>query len=331
MAPPTASSSDRIPLLAQDAAAGPASGEESSRWYRRTASLAAGALVGMLVVAAVLGSDVKFKAGIHLLAGLGQQPQQQPEGQPAVTTAAAAATNPNPNPKLEPEPAVAAPTAATCAPVRDFSESACAKIYSQRTAQDSDDNLLERYSACIHGLGDFPKSQPYAIAGGKKQQQQQQGESRARVQPGDAPFAYSFVHIPKTGGSTVAVRFNFLARQSGGCVRREDEPSRFAASYPVDPQHPMFPARCVIDTSTPAFSHTLDALAFKQAPEFTPAAIARAHNAGNRAWIKGMFSMGTCDLVDGPCAYVTVLRHPVERLLSHYKYICLQGSENHEG
>jgi hypothetical protein len=41
--------------------------------------------------------------------------------------------------------------------------------------------------------------------------------------------------------------------------------------------------------------------------------------------------MGTCDLVDAPCAYVTAIREPVERLLSHWRYICLQGAENQEG
>jgi len=26
---------------------------------------------------------------------------------------------------------------------------------------------------------------------------------------------------------------------------------------------------------------------------------------GRRLWIKGMFAMGSCDLVDAPCVYVT--------------------------
>lgn len=137
----------------------------------------------------------------------------------------------------------------------------------------------------------------------------------------------------------MAVRFNFLARQSGGCVTEEEEPRRFAASYPVDQHHPMYPARCVIDASTPALALTVDALAGSgadaahsgRAPEFTGEGMRRAYDVNRRAWIKGMFAMGTCDLVEAPCMYVTVLRDPVDRLLSHYKYICLQGAENREG
>jgi hypothetical protein len=114
-------------------------------------------------------------------------------------------------------------------------------------------------------------------------------------------------------------------------VTEAAEGQRYNASYPVDPNHPMYPARCVIDASTPAFVRTLDALKFQQAPEFTADRMKNAYAHDRRAWIKGLFAMGTCDLVDAPCMYVTVLRDPVDRLLSHYKYICLQGAENREG
>ena len=44
--------------------------------------------------------------------------------------------------------------------------------------------------------------------------------------------------------------------------------------------------------------------------------------------MKGEYGMGLCDVTSAPCAYITILREPIERLMSFYKYICLQGSEN---
>jgi len=63
----------------------------------------------------------------------------------------------------------------------------------------------------------------------------------------------------------------------------------------------------MMDASTPAFANTLTAL--RAAPELMPDRIRSAYSAdgggGRRAWIKGQFAMGTCDLVDAPCAYIT--------------------------
>ena len=49
---------------------------------------------------------------------------------------------------------------------------------------------------------------------------------------------------------------------------------------------------------------------------------------GKRLVVKGEYAMGACDLTTAPCAYITILRDPIVRLVSFYKYICLQGSEN---
>lgn len=43
---------------------------------------------------------------------------------------------------------------------------------------------------------------------------------------------------------------------------------------------------------------------------------------------KGSLSMGVCDSIDAPCAYLTILRDPLERFMSHYVYSCLEGSED---
>ena len=42
---------------------------------------------------------------------------------------------------------------------------------------------------------------------------------------------------------------------------------------------------------------------------------------------KGALSFGSCEHIDAPCAYLTVLRDPMERFVSHYSYLCLEGSE----
>jgi hypothetical protein len=53
-----------------------------------------------------------------------------------------------------------------------------------------------------------------------------------------------------------------------------------------------------------------------------------SYEGGYRAVSKGSLSMGACDMVDAPCAYLTVLRDPWEKFMSFYQYACLEGSEN---
>ena len=49
------------------------------------------------------------------------------------------------------------------------------------------------------------------------------------------------------------------------------------------------------------------------------------HLPGRRLVVKGEYAMGACDLTSAPCAYITIVREPIARLVSFYKYICLQG------
>ena len=63
-------------------------------------------------------------------------------------------------------------------------------------------------------------------------------------------------------------------------------------------------------------------------PQFTGPGMRASYQQGHRAVSKGSLSMGACDVVDAPCAYLTVLRDPWEKFMSFYQYACLEGSEN---
>ena len=64
--------------------------------------------------------------------------------------------------------------------------------------------------------------------------------------------------------------------------------------------------------------------------DYGAAALRRRYDAGERLFVKSSEAMGFCDYVDAPCAYLTVLREPLERFLSYYAYICLLGAEHRE-
>lgn len=63
----------------------------------------------------------------------------------------------------------------------------------------------------------------------------------------------------------------------------------------------------------------------------SPLGMARSFHAGRREIFKGALAMGFCDVVRAPCGYVTVLRDPIERLLSHHAYSCAAGAEDRAG
>jgi hypothetical protein len=63
----------------------------------------------------------------------------------------------------------------------------------------------------------------------------------------------------------------------------------------------------------------------------SPLGMARSFHAGRREIFKGSLAMGFCDAVRAPCGYVTVLRDPIERLLSHHAYSCAAGAEDKAG
>ena len=258
-----------------------------------------------------------------------------------------------------------------CAPVTHLRRSPCAHAFDESLGTPA--NRLEAYAACTAGggtLADRNTHRPYRVPA--------LAESRARYEVGndesdasssstnrDAPFALALVHIPKSGGSTLATRWTFLARQSNSCVDEKLNPERHSASFELAPDHDEYPKRCVLDASTEVFvgntvgamvggmvgansldvngrvansaeanervANSLNGQTHQRDASFSRASLDVSRRTGEKLWVKGEFSMGTCDLVNAPCGYVTALRDPVERLLSHWRYICLQGAEGKEG
>jgi hypothetical protein len=101
-------------------------------------------------------------------------------------------------------------------------------------------------------------------------------------------FVYSFVHVPMAAGSYFT---EILSTHLGTPVTDLTEPHYRAVMRRYSNRSPPAPPR-------------------------QPAQV-----------FKGSLAMGFCDVVDAPCAYLTVLRDPVERLFSQYAYLCLQGSK----
>ena len=232
----------------------------------------------------------------------------------------------------------------TCAPVTHLRQSPCARAFDSALGEPR--VRLEAYAACATGggaLADVSSDRPYVVPDrpesrarydrnrGRGSDADGAGDGASADGSRDAPRAFAFVHIPKSGGSTLATRWTFLARQSDACVDEEKRPALHAGSFELNAKHPFSPKRCVVDASTDRFlAAAVPALAAEALPTGDGNGTGTA-NARTLLWIKGEFAMGTCDLVDAPCAYVTAVRDPVERLLSHWRYICLLGAENRRG
>jgi hypothetical protein len=115
-----------------------------------------------------------------------------------------------------------------------------------------------------------------------------------------------FLHVPKTAGTTVSALLQ-QALQELGCVRDE-----LVESAPPPPAG----APCT-------YAHPAAGLGTDARVALGQAAAGASNRLVRLDFLMGHLPFGTCPLLNAtrPCAYTTVLRPPLERLLSHYSYI----------
>lgn len=191
---------------------------------------------------------------------------------------------------------------------------------------------MDAYYSCVNGKRD-DQERPYRIppAGRVKPAFDARLKTRADAgssnQPGNSAFAYSFIHVPKAAGSytTEILRAQLWRLQAERTHGVED------------PRHAYYPYagrwyKPLMDLTEPQFREVVGHYMSNDLGQQTsPEGMADSFAEGHRVIFKGSLAMGFCDVVKAPCAYLTVLRDPVERMLSQYAYLCLEGSENRAG
>ena len=136
-------------------------------------------------------------------------------------------------------------------------------------------------------------------------------------------YMYVFLHVPKAGGTY----FKSLLHESAQ--------SRIARLGGQDPRWDPeivhnWNTGPLVDMTENAFASVKWHIVHQHPPQqFGGEGMRRSYDAGHRAVGKGALSLGVCEYVDAPCAYFTVLRDPFERYMSHYSYLCLEGSEDY--
>jgi len=135
-------------------------------------------------------------------------------------------------------------------------------------------------------------------------------------------LVYDFIHIPKTGGSF----FNQVLKNAERRVSAKAGSSAFPRDVAPFENWATYP---LVDTTKEQFLDTRERFQKQDPVEFFGVdRLRRAYDSGERMFAKGSYGMGLCDIIDAPCAYLTILREPVAQFLSHYKYSCLAGAED---
>ena len=146
------------------------------------------------------------------------------------------------------------------------------------------------------------------------------GKKKSLAMRNNSALAYNFIHVPKAGGTYFNEAMIKAYSVSG---------EKHGYSYPLK-EKPFvdFVTLPLMDATQENVHETTEHFRSKTPKEyFGSERLKELYDKGSRMFIKGQFGMGMCDVIDAPCMYFTVLRDPVSRYLSHYKYSCLSGAE----
>ena len=146
------------------------------------------------------------------------------------------------------------------------------------------------------------------------------GKKKSVSMRNNSALAYNFVHVPKAGGTyfshAMMKAYDIIGEQHGYSYPLKVQPFKHMITLPL------------IDATQLHVHETTEHFRTKSPPEYFGSERLKAlYEKGSRLFIKGQFGMGMCNVIDAPCIYFTVLRDPVARYLSHYKYSCLSGAE----
>lgn len=140
------------------------------------------------------------------------------------------------------------------------------------------------------------------------------------TKPNEA-YAYAFVHVPKAAGSYF---IEMLKRNKNHETAVLGPPKR-----PNFMPNNWAPLNSMWAREIPKLLWTIRANRASKSGIFSESFMRQDYEAGRRMYFTGATAMGLCGEIDAPCAYITVIRDPMERLWSEYTYLCLEGSEDH--
>merc|ERR1719337_158262 len=154
-------------------------------------------------------------------------------------------------------------------------------------------------------LATNPPSASCATGGG--------GGKPFETKPNEA-YAWMFVHVPKAAGSFFIEALKQNKNHEDVALGRPTN-----IDFTPNPWKPLnsFQARHI-----PSMLRRVARNRAASAGIFSKEFMKSDYDAGRHMYFTGATSMGLCGTIDAPCAYITVLRDPMERMWSEYAYLC---------